>query len=318
MRNTESRSAPLSIIDGCLCDLCPRPLRVPRRQRVAGGFSVGRGEECLARSGRPLAHHGSSQTVLSLAWFSDEDAVALDPPPSLALWDLHEPAEDDQPLRAIYAATKKKYKPVAIKVRPLKTQLPQQFRILRHITGDPLAGMPHIDYAHIPPFTPAGRYTQERADEFERRHRQDGFLNDEEVRLLHHFMVLFNDAFAWDDSERGAFKDEYFPPIEFPVVPHTPWVERNIPIPPGIWNEICDIVRQKMRTGVYEPSNATYRSPSGSSTVSSNSTRSPSSTLGSLPHRSILRSAWVAACAADSSTSTLGTTIARSLRTPAT
>ncbi|THU96470.1 hypothetical protein K435DRAFT_615149, partial [Dendrothele bispora CBS 962.96] len=36
----------------------------------------------------------------------------------------------------------RKYKPVALKVRPVKTTLPEEFRILRKIEGDPLAGMP--------------------------------------------------------------------------------------------------------------------------------------------------------------------------------
>jgi hypothetical protein len=34
--------------------------------------------------------------------------------------------------------TKKKYKPVAQKVRPVITQLPGRYRIIREIQGDPL------------------------------------------------------------------------------------------------------------------------------------------------------------------------------------
>ena len=67
-------------------------------------------------------------------------------------------------------------------------------------------------------------------------------------------------AFAWNDTERGRFQTDFFPPIDFPVVPHTPWVERNIPIPPGIYDEICRIIRKKLDAGVYEPSNSSYRS----------------------------------------------------------
>ena len=173
---------------------------------------------------------------------------------------LEHPLAEDIPFRAIYAATKKKYKPVAVKVRPLKAPVPEYFRIIRHITGNPLANLPQINYTNIPPFVPTGRYTAERAKDFEERHRARNFLQEEELRLLHHFMMEFNDAFAWSDEERGTFKEEFFPPVEFPVVPHVPWVERNIPIPPGIFLEVCEIIQQKMDAGVYERSNASYRS----------------------------------------------------------
>ena len=50
------------------------------------------------------------------------------------------------------------------------------------------------------------------------------------------------------------------PPIEIPVVAHTPWVKRNIPIPPGIYDEVCRIIQVKMDAGVYKRSNSSYRS----------------------------------------------------------
>ena len=49
---------------------------------------------------------------------------------------------DPEQFRSIFAAQKKKYKPVAQKVRPIPTTLPNHFRIERKITGDPLADMP--------------------------------------------------------------------------------------------------------------------------------------------------------------------------------
>ena len=72
---------------------------------------------------------------------------------------LEHPLAEDIPFHAIYAATKKKYKPVAVKVRPLKAPVPEYFRIIRHITGNPLANLPQINYTNIPPFVPTGRYT---------------------------------------------------------------------------------------------------------------------------------------------------------------
>lgn len=153
-------------------------------------------------------------------------------------------------------AYKKKYKPVAQKVRAVLGTCPEKFRIERHITGDPLATMPKLSPTP-PPFVPTGRYTQERKEAFNKAHGDD-FLWAEEKKLVHHFMSVHNDGFAWSDDERGCFKPEFFPPVEFPVLPHTPWVEKNIPIPPGLYKEVCDMLKRKIAAGVYEPSNSSY------------------------------------------------------------
>lgn len=161
-------------------------------------------------------------------------------------------------LSEAYISTKKKYKPVARKIRPVLGSVPEQFRVEREIRGDPLAAMPQLSPCP-PDFVPTGRYTAERRDALDKAHG-DGFLWPEEQKLLHHFMSEQNEAFAWTDEERGCFKPEFFPPVEFPVVPHTPWVQKNIPIPPGLYNEVCGMIKKKLAAGVYEPSNSSYRS----------------------------------------------------------
>ncbi len=47
------------------------------------------------------------------------------------------------------------------------------------------------------------------------------------MKLLHQVMMKQNGAFAWEDSEKGRFKEEFFPPVEIPVIEHTPWVLKN-------------------------------------------------------------------------------------------
>ena len=152
----------------------------------------------------------------------------------------------------------KKYKPVALKVRPVYTELPDNFRIRREIRGDPLEYMPQLNPCP-PDFTPTGRYTQERKEALDLVHKGD-FLWPEERKLFHHLMMEQNQAFAWDDTERGRFREDFFPPVVIPTVEHSPWVYRNIPIPSGIFEEVCKIVQKKIEAGVYEPSNASYRS----------------------------------------------------------
>ena len=162
--------------------------------------------------------------------------------------------EEDTPVSVLA----NKYKPVALKTRPVVTGLPEQFRIRRDIRGDPLEGMPELD-PKPPDFRPTGRYTQERKDDIDKVHNDD-FLWAEERKLMHHLMMLQNQAFAWDDTERGRFREDFFPPIIIPTVEHKPWVYRNIPIPSGIYEEVCKMVQRKIDAGVYEPSNASYRS----------------------------------------------------------
>jgi hypothetical protein len=67
-------------------------------------------------------------------------------------------------------------------------------------------------------------------------------------------------GFAWDDLERGRFREDFFPPVVMPVVEHKPWVLRNMPIPPGIYADVCKIIQTKIDAGVYERSNFSYRS----------------------------------------------------------
>jgi len=164
-----------------------------------------------------------------------------------------ERSDEVQETRSVY-----KYKPVALKTKPVIGELPGEFRIRREIVGDPLLEMPEL-LVKPPEFEPTGRYTQERKDKMDGRHKGD-FLWDEERKLLHHFMMLQNGGFAWEDQERGRFREDFFPPIDIPVVPHKPWVLRNIPIPPGLYPEVCRIIKSKIEAGVYEPSNSSYRS----------------------------------------------------------
>ena len=151
-----------------------------------------------------------------------------------------------------------KYKPVALKVKPVKATLPSEFRVERHIYGDPLADMPALS-TNPPEFVPSARYNEERKAIID-AHHPEGFLWPEERKLMHHMMSLQEEAFAWDTSEGGTFKEEFFPPVKFPVIPHTPWVEKNIPIPPGIYDEVCRIIKEKIKAGIYEPSSSSYRS----------------------------------------------------------
>ncbi len=61
--------------------------------------------------------------------------------------------------------------------------------------------------------------------------------------------MLQNEGFTWDDSERGHFREDFFPPVDIPVIPHTPWVLKNIPILAPIYQDVCKIIKNQDRRG---------------------------------------------------------------------
>jgi hypothetical protein len=151
---------------------------------------------------------------------------------------------------------KKKYKLVAKKVKPIGATLPEEFRIVRNIQGDPLADLPILSPFPIN-FSPTGCYDQASFDIIEKNHPH-GFLTAEEQRFMHHFMMIHQDGFAWNETLKGLFCKDFFPPVRMPITKHVPWVLQNMLIPPGLYNAILNVVRKKIAAGVYEQSNSSY------------------------------------------------------------
>lgn len=150
-----------------------------------------------------------------------------------------------------------KYKKVANRVKPVASSLPQEFRIERRTPSNPLADLPTLP-THPPPFTPGDRYTQERMEKM--RTNLDPSLSVDETNLIHSFFRSTEFAFAWDESEKGIFSRDYFPPVRIPTLQHDPWIFKNIPIPRGLYPQIIGIIKAKIDAGTIEPSNAAYRS----------------------------------------------------------
>jgi len=73
-------------------------------------------------------------------------------------------------------------------------------------------------------------------------------------------MWLNQHSLACKEHKRGTLKESYFTPYIIPTVPHTPWEYKNIPIPPGIQDKVIELLKHKMNTGVYEPSQSANRS----------------------------------------------------------
>ena len=71
-----------------------------------------------------------------------------------------------------------KYKPVAKKIKPVPTTLPEEFRTTRKIIGNPLADMPKLS-PHPIDFTLTGRYDKETQDIIDANHPSNFLLPEE-------------------------------------------------------------------------------------------------------------------------------------------
>jgi hypothetical protein len=162
--------------------------------------------------------------------------------------------------KEVYAA-KRKYKPVDKKIRAVPATLPEEFRVIRNMPKDVLESLPKVLPYAQKHFIPGIRLTEERWKILRTQLEEEGFLTPDEILLLRDILKNNEEALAWDETERGTFKDEYFPPIIIPVIDHEPWAKRVLPIPAGLREKVIGVVKQKIESGVYEGSSSSYRSP---------------------------------------------------------
>ena len=136
-------------------------------------------------------------------------------------------ANSEQPVsKFVFTA----YKRVDKKIHPVSTSFPPDCRVSRQVPEDPMLTLPTLP-TNPPDFIPTTKITEERMDEL--NVNSQGFLWPEEEKLFKHIMKLNQDGIAFQDIERGTLKESYFSPYIIPTVPHVPWEERNIPIPPS-------------------------------------------------------------------------------------
>lgn len=149
------------------------------------------------------------------------------------------------------------YKRVDRKVKPVPGVFPEDARVERQIPEDPINTLPPLT-PNPPDFTPTDRLTQERFDSL--KFNEDKFLLPEEERLFAHILEMNDTVLAFEEGERGTFREDYFSPYIIPVVEHVPWEFKNIPIPPGLKEKVVELLRELITAGVYEASQSSYRS----------------------------------------------------------
>ena len=158
----------------------------------------------------------------------------------------------DEPTKIVDCFAKK-YKPVALKVKPVLGTLPERFRITKEIIGDLLKNMSRLP-ERPPEFQTKGHYNLDYKEKLDIVHLS-GFLWPKERKPMYWLVAEQNEAFAWDNTKREKFKEEFFPLVEIPTVAHIPWVEKLFRILPAIYEEVCKMIKRKIDAGVYELSN---------------------------------------------------------------
>jgi len=79
-----------------------------------------------------------------------------------------------------------------------------------------------------PDFQPTAKITEERLGVV--NFGPEGWLLPEEVKLFRHLIILRQNALAFCPAERGLLKHSYGLPYVIPVIEHTPWQKKPIPI----------------------------------------------------------------------------------------
>jgi len=123
------------------------------------------------------------------------------------------------------------YKKVANHIQPVWMTLPVEYHIVQRIPYDPLLSLPTLP-THLPNFIPSEKFTQENREKM--NINMSGLLWLEEEKLVLFLTKSQEEGIAWDASECRNFWRDYFNPVVIPTIKHIPWVECNIPIPPGI------------------------------------------------------------------------------------
>jgi hypothetical protein len=147
------------------------------------------------------------------------------------------------------------YKPVTKKVRTVPTAMPTEYRVVRQLPADLLAGLPPLP-THPPEFCPGVRFTCKCMDKLDLNPAK--WLWPEELKLVQWLMCAHEHTFAWNTSEQGHLNETCFLPYKIPMIHHTPWSQCNIPIPPATLGEVVHIIKEKIASGMYKPSTTTY------------------------------------------------------------
>ncbi|KAL3699107.1 hypothetical protein R1sor_017129 [Riccia sorocarpa] len=143
-----------------------------------------------------------------------------------------------------------KYKSVLKKVKPVATQLPgdseQQVELA--------AKQPDLrDVRRI-----GHKFTPETLMKL--KIGGDDFLTDCEKKKFEEMIRSYEKAFSFSAEEIGCVDPKVIAPMVIFTVPHVPWDLKPIPVPRAMLPKLINLLKEKMRMGILEPSMAPYSS----------------------------------------------------------
>ncbi|GBG60310.1 hypothetical protein CBR_g4265 [Chara braunii] len=86
----------------------------------------------------------------------------------------------------------------------------------------------------------------------------DGFLTEEETRLIKKICQEFHLAFAFSDHEKGRLDAKLIPPVRIQTVEHECWNDKGPTYEFGTAGEVTDLLRAKMDSFVAEVTTSPY------------------------------------------------------------
>jgi hypothetical protein len=163
--------------------------------------------------------------------------------------------------QVIRNAGKTKYKPVDKKKNPLALGVSRE-PVIRH----PYKDLPPVKKLPLPThplclkdFKYTKKLTPERITKII-SNIPNNFLSEQELDLLLCVVARQEDALAFDEAERGIFKQEYFPDYIMETVPHEPWTLKPIRPPKAIVATLIQMIKDQLKAGKYKNSWSSYRS----------------------------------------------------------
>ena len=145
-------------------------------------------------------------------------------------------------------AVNTKYKTVAKKVKPLAAQLPSDTdeHIKRAEKEPSLRNITEIGH----------KFTEETLAKL--MIGGQGFLLESEKKKFQDMLSKHGKAFASSPDEIGCVQPNIVAPMVIFTVPHIPWDLKPIPVPRALLPKLVELLKEKVRMGILEPSMAPY------------------------------------------------------------
>ncbi|MBW0570308.1 hypothetical protein O181_110023 [Austropuccinia psidii MF-1] len=139
-----------------------------------------------------------------------------------------------------------KYKSVLKNVRPVNYVMPQDLN--PHLERTEFSRDPYkIPLSPNPSlFIERSKLTEEIISMI--NYGPSGWLSEEEINSLKHFLLLRQNSIAFFEEERGILKHSYGKPYKIPVIPRENWQKKPIPIPKAILPQFIKLFREQICT----------------------------------------------------------------------